>query len=97
MVGRRRHTDEERARAERLGAAIAAARQSRGRTQEDVAHEAQVALSTFRKIETGHTCDPSFFTIAAVAAAIEERLDALAEAAERDQARLGGESTGVSQ
>lgn len=83
MAGRRRRTDEERARGERLGAAIAAARHARGRTQEDVARDADVALSTFRKIETGQTSDPSFFTVLAVARAVQEGLDALAEVASR--------------
>lgn len=83
MAGRRRRTDEERLRGERLGAAIAAARQARGHTQEDVARDAGVALSTFRKIETGQTSDPSFFTVLAIAEAVQERLDDLAEAVVR--------------
>lgn len=81
MPGRRRHSPGDLARGERLGAAIAAARQARGRTQEEVARLAEVALSTLRKIETGQTCDPSFFTVVEVARAVDERLDALAKAA----------------
>lgn len=92
MAGRRPQTDDERARGERLGAAIAAARQARGRTQEEVASSAEVALSTLRKIETGQTPDPSFFTVAGVARAIGAGLDALVEAASISGSETTGEA-----
>lgn len=79
----------ERERGERFGALL---RRARGdRSMADVAAAAGVSAETLRKIETGRAPTPAFFTIAALAAALDLSLDALAAAAApesdgRDQA-----------
>jgi transcriptional regulator with XRE-family HTH domain len=66
----------ERARGRRLGAAL---RQARGaRSMVDVAAASGVPVETLRKIETGRIATPAFFTVAALAAALELDLAALA-------------------
>ncbi|WP_370945734.1 helix-turn-helix domain-containing protein [Amycolatopsis sp. cg5] len=62
-------TDEERSRGERLGAILRAARASRSMV--DVAFEAGISVETLRKIETGRIPTPAFFTVTAIAAAVE--------------------------
>ena len=58
---------EERARGERLGMLL---RQARGpRTMAEVAAASGVPVETLRKIETGRTATPAFFTVAALAEA----------------------------
>jgi transcriptional regulator with XRE-family HTH domain len=46
----------------------------------DVAAAAGVSAETLRKIETGRAPTPAFFTVAALAAALDLSLDALAAA-----------------
>ena len=59
---------EERARGERLGMLL---RQARGpRTMAEVAAASGVPVETLRKIETGRTATPAFFTVAALAEAV---------------------------
>ncbi|WP_326598561.1 helix-turn-helix domain-containing protein [Streptomyces sp. NBC_01803] len=72
----------ERQRGERFGALL---RQARGdRSMVDVAAAAGVSAETLRKIETGRAPTPAFFTVAALAAALEVSLDELAAACVRD-------------
>jgi transcriptional regulator with XRE-family HTH domain len=72
-------TDLERARGERLGALL---RQARGgRSMAEVAAASGVPIETLRKIESGRTPTPAFFTIAALAAALGTSLEQLAHAA----------------
>ncbi|MEU3556084.1 helix-turn-helix domain-containing protein [Streptomyces fragilis] len=69
----------ERERGERFGALL---RRARGdRSMADVAAAAGVSAETLRKIETGRAPTPAFFTIAALAAALDLSMDALAAAA----------------
>ncbi|MBV8931822.1 MAG: helix-turn-helix transcriptional regulator [Kutzneria sp.] len=68
----------ERQRGERLGAAV---RQLRGdKSMVRLAAEAGLSPETLRKIEAGRAPTPSFFTIAALAAALGVSLDQLAAA-----------------
>ncbi len=69
-------TPEERARGERLGAMLRAARGERSMTA--VAAAAGISAETLRKIETGRAPTPAFFTITALAAALGLSTDALA-------------------
>ncbi|MFB4316075.1 helix-turn-helix domain-containing protein [Actinomadura sp. 21ATH] len=80
-------TPSERARGERLGALL---RQARGsRSMVEVAAAAGLSAETLRKIETGRAPTPAFFTVAALATALDLSLTDLAEACaapEPDQA-----------
>ncbi|TJZ57357.1 helix-turn-helix transcriptional regulator [Streptomyces piniterrae] len=68
----------ERQRGEQFGALL---RQARGdRSMVEVAAAAGVSAETLRKIETGRAPTPAFFTVAALAAALEVSLDELAAA-----------------
>lgn len=69
-------TAEERERGCRLGAAL---RQARGgRSMVDVAAVSGVPVETLRKIEAGRVPTPAFFTVAAIAAALNLSLAELA-------------------
>jgi transcriptional regulator with XRE-family HTH domain len=68
-------TPEERERGRRLGAALRAARGTRSMVE--VAALSGVPIETLRKIETGRIVTPAFFTVAALARALEVPLDAL--------------------
>jgi len=69
-------TPEERARGERLGDLL---RQARGpRSLAEIATRAAVPVETLRKIESGRVPTPAFFTIAALATALDLSLDTLA-------------------
>ncbi|MER6171435.1 helix-turn-helix transcriptional regulator [Streptosporangium sp. NPDC001681] len=70
-------TELDRERGHRLGALL---RQARGtRSMTEVAAAAGLSAETLRKIETGRIPTPAFFTIAALAAALDVSLDVLAE------------------
>ena len=74
----------ERQRGERFGALL---RQARGdRSMVEVAAAAGLSAETLRKIETGRAPTPAFFTVAALAAALEVSLDELAAACTQDAA-----------
>lgn len=67
---------EERERGRRLGAKL---RQARGsRSMVDIAADAGIPVETLRKIETGRIATPAFFTVAALAHALDLAIDALA-------------------
>jgi transcriptional regulator with XRE-family HTH domain len=69
-------TPAERERGERLGALL---REARGdRSPVDVAAAAGISPETLRKIETGRIPTPAFFTVAALAAALDLPLSACA-------------------
>jgi transcriptional regulator with XRE-family HTH domain len=68
-------TPQERERGERLGALLRRARGERSMVQ--VAAQAGLSTETLRKIETGRAPTPAFFTIAALAAALDLSLDEL--------------------
>ncbi|MCX4538548.1 helix-turn-helix domain-containing protein [Streptomyces sp. NPDC002596] len=72
----------ERERGERFGALLRRARGSR--SMAEVAAAAGVSTETLRKIETGRAPTPTFFTIAALAAALHMFLDELAAACAHD-------------
>ncbi len=79
-------TPSERQRGERFGALL---RQARGeRSMVQVAAAAGLSAETLRKIETGRAPTPAFFTIAALASALQLSLDelVLACAEESEQA-----------
>ena len=67
---------EERARGERLGDLLRRARGERSMTV--VAAAAGVPVETLRKIESGRVPTPAFFTVAALATALELSLDIIA-------------------
>jgi transcriptional regulator with XRE-family HTH domain len=72
----------ERQRGKRFGALL---RQARGdRSMVEVATAAGVSAETLRKIETGRAPTPAFFTVTALAAALDVSLDALATACVQD-------------
>jgi transcriptional regulator with XRE-family HTH domain len=74
----------ERQRGERFGALL---RQARGdRSMVEVAAAAGLSAETLRKIETGRAPTPAFFTVAALATALEVSLDELAAACAQDAA-----------
>jgi transcriptional regulator with XRE-family HTH domain len=57
------------------------ARRERGLTRAELARRAQVSEQTLAKIEQGHSTDPGFTVVAAVAASLGLRLDDLVERA----------------
>jgi transcriptional regulator with XRE-family HTH domain len=66
----------ERERGEELGLLL---RQARGeRSMAQVAQRAGISVETLRKIETGRIPTPAFFTVAALAGAMDLSLDTLA-------------------
>jgi transcriptional regulator with XRE-family HTH domain len=67
---------EERARGERLGTLLREARGRRGMAE--IAAAAGIPVETLRKIEAGRVPTPAFFTVAALAAALDIPLDRLA-------------------
>ena len=67
---------EERARGQRLGMLLRAARGSRSMTE--VAAASGVPVETLRKIETGRIATPAFFTVAALAVALGLSLEDIA-------------------
>jgi transcriptional regulator with XRE-family HTH domain len=72
-------TPSDRERGERLGRLL---RDARGRRSiVEVAGAAGISAETLRKIETGRIPTPAFFTVAALAAALELSLDCLVAAA----------------
>lgn len=72
-------TPAERERGERLGHLLRAARGDRSMV--DVADLAGISTETLRKIETGRIPTPAFFTVAALASALDLDLDLLADTA----------------
>jgi transcriptional regulator with XRE-family HTH domain len=77
-------TPSERLRGERFGALLREARA--GRSMVEVAAAAGLSAETLRKIETGRAPTPAFFTIAALATALNISLDDLATACREDTA-----------
>ena len=71
-------TPAERDRGRRLGALLRSARGDR--TPAEVAAASGVSLEALRKIESGRVPTPAFFTVAALARALELPLDELAGA-----------------
>lgn len=69
-------TPEERERGRRLGAALREARGSRSMVE--VAAAAGLPAETLRKIEAGRVPTPAFFTVVALATALDLRLETLA-------------------
>ncbi|MBA3338862.1 MAG: helix-turn-helix domain-containing protein [Geodermatophilaceae bacterium] len=67
---------EQRVRGQRLGQALRAARGSCSMVE--VAGRAGISVETLRKIETGRVPTPAFFTVAALAQALDMPLSALA-------------------
>ncbi|WP_326755729.1 helix-turn-helix domain-containing protein [Streptomyces hirsutus] len=68
-------TPEERERGERLGRLLREARGDRSMAQ--VAADAGISPETLRKIETGRVPTPAFFTVAALADALDLSMDDL--------------------
>ncbi len=52
-------------------------------TRAELAHRAQVSEQTLAKIEQGHSTDPGFTVVVAVAASLGLRLDDLVEQAQQ--------------
>ncbi|HVV22651.1 MAG TPA: helix-turn-helix transcriptional regulator [Pseudonocardiaceae bacterium] len=76
-------TPAERERGERLGHLLRAARGER--SMADVAVHAGISTETLRKIETGRIPTPAFFTIVALADALDINLSLLADAVHAGQ------------
>ena len=74
---------EERARGERLGDLLRRARGERSMTQ--VAAISGVPVETLRKIESGRVPTPAFFTVAALATALDLSLDIIAGLCESEE------------
>jgi transcriptional regulator with XRE-family HTH domain len=72
-------TTEDRERGVRLGEQLRAARGKR--TAVEVASAAGISVETLRKIEHGRIPTPTFFTVVAIARAVELPVDALCEGA----------------
>jgi transcriptional regulator with XRE-family HTH domain len=53
-----------------LSTRLRALREDRGLTQEQLASQAQVAVSTLRKIESGRVVEPGYFTMLSLATAL---------------------------
>nr|WP_042189492.1 helix-turn-helix transcriptional regulator [Kibdelosporangium sp. MJ126-NF4]CEL18720.1 putative DNa-binding protein [Kibdelosporangium sp. MJ126-NF4]CTQ96428.1 putative DNa-binding protein [Kibdelosporangium sp. MJ126-NF4] len=68
-------TAEDRERGARLGEALRAARASR--TTVEIAAAAGISVETLRKIEHGRIPTPAFFTVVAIAKAVDLPLDKL--------------------
>ncbi len=69
--GRRKRADTGHAvRAAELAERIRDSRRAADLTQQQLASRADVALSTLRKIETGHVTEPGYFTILAIVSAL---------------------------
>lgn len=70
---------------EHLGRAVTVVlrqtRRERGLTRAELARRAQVSEQTLAKIEQGHSTDPGFTVVAAVATALGLRLDDLVQRA----------------
>lgn len=60
-----------RAQAVRLGTALRQAREDRGWSRDKLGRETGLASNTIRAIERAGTCEPGFFTVAAIARALE--------------------------
>ncbi|MGY1805706.1 helix-turn-helix domain-containing protein [Blastococcus sp. SYSU D00922] len=75
-------TAAERDRGRRLGALLRAARGNR--SPAEVAAASGVSQEALRKIETGRVPTPAFFTVAALAAALDVPLDELASRLDAD-------------
>jgi DNA-binding XRE family transcriptional regulator len=58
-------------------------RRDRGLTRAELARRAQVSEQTLAKIEQGHSTDPGFTVVVAVAASLGLRLDDLVEQAQQ--------------
>jgi transcriptional regulator with XRE-family HTH domain len=78
-------TPAERDRGRRLGALLRTARGDR--SPAEVAAASGVSLETLRKIESGRVPTPTFFTVAALAGAMDLPLDELAGALAGSDAR----------
>ncbi|TQM35732.1 helix-turn-helix domain-containing protein [Pseudonocardia cypriaca] len=79
-------TPADRERGERLGRLL---RDARGdRSLVEVAAAAGISAETLRKIETGRIPTPAFFTVSALAAALDLSLDTLASAARPEAATV---------
>jgi transcriptional regulator with XRE-family HTH domain len=79
-------TPADRERGERLGRLL---RDARGdRSLVEVAAAAGISAETLRKIETGRIPTPAFFTVSALAAALDLSLDALASTARPEAAAV---------
>ena len=75
---------QERARGERLGELL---RRARGnRSMAEVAAGAGIPVETLRKIESGRVPTPAFFTVAALATALDLSLDIIVGLCESDDA-----------
>jgi transcriptional regulator with XRE-family HTH domain len=69
--GRRRRADSRyAAQAARLAEYLRARREAQGISQERLAADATVGLSTVRKIETGAVVEPGYFTVLAIMSAL---------------------------
>jgi transcriptional regulator with XRE-family HTH domain len=75
---RSRVSDASARRGRALGGALLAARRAKGISREAVSRAAGVSVETVRKIESGDTVTPEFFTVVSLARALEVNLDHLA-------------------
>lgn len=75
MAGRRKRVDSQFVDASRrLARLLADSRRAHGLTQEQLAAQAKISLSTLRKIETNRTVEPGYFTVTAIATTLDVNL-----------------------
>lgn len=70
--------------ARHLASTLKAARQQQALSQQELAQRANVAIGTVRAIEAGRTVEPGFFTVLALAHALNMDVPALLQAVQPD-------------
>jgi transcriptional regulator with XRE-family HTH domain len=68
--------------ARHLASTLKAARRDRALSQQDLAQRANVAIGTVRALEAGRTVEPGFFTVLALAQALNMDIPSLLAAAQ---------------
>ncbi|MDF1596201.1 MAG: helix-turn-helix transcriptional regulator [Acidimicrobiia bacterium] len=81
-MGRRKVSEADWSRAERLGRALQALRKGHSTTQAHLASESGVSVDTIRKLERGGIAYPALFIVSAVVDELEGSLDELVDAVE---------------
>lgn len=76
---RRTITEEDRGRAERLGAALGKSKEARQLSVQDIADGSGLGYETVRSLLLGRSAGPSFFLVADIARALSLNLNRLAE------------------
>lgn len=78
-AGRKPTSEERQDRGKRLAGLLRQRRDRKGLSQQLVAEQSRIAYTTLRKIESGETHDPGFFTVVDIARVLGLTLDELAK------------------